>query len=86
MKMKCTSKRKFKRIIRQMFPYVLFDSVVWEIYASEYYNCGLKTYKGINITYINRVWFKHNPHQIYIAPKGMWALPKNELKFKDVEL
>ena len=78
MKMKCTSKRKFKRILRQMFSYVLQDFADLEIYACEYYNCGIKTYKGLEIHFVNRVWFSDNPHQIYIAAKGSFYLNKNE--------
>ena len=78
MKMKCTSKRKFKRILKQMFSYVLQDLTDLEIYACEYYNCGIKTYKGLDINFVNRVWFPNNPHQIYIAPKGSFYLKKNE--------
>jgi len=78
MKMKCTSKRKFKRILKQMFSHVLQDFADLEIYACEYYNCGIKTYKGLDIHFVNRVWFPNNPHQIYIAPKGSFYLNKNE--------
>jgi len=80
MKIKCTSKRKFKRILRQMFPHVLQDLSDLEIYASEYYNCGIKSYKGLDIHFVNRVWFNDRPHQIYIAQKGSFYLNKNELK------
>jgi len=78
--MKCTSKRKFKRILKQMFSYVLQDLADLEIYASEYYKCGIKTYKGLDIHFVNRVWFHDRPHQIYIAQKGSFYLNKNELK------
>jgi hypothetical protein len=84
MKMKCTSKRKFKRILNQMFSYVLQDLADLEIYASEYYKCGIKTYKGLDIHFVNRVWFHKQPHQIYIAQKGSFYLKENELKFKDI--
>jgi hypothetical protein len=63
-----------------MFPYVLQDLSDLEIYASEYYNCGIKTYKGLDIHFVNRVWFNDRLHQIYIAQKGSFYLNKNELK------
>jgi hypothetical protein len=78
MKMKCTSKKKFKRILKQMFSHVLQDLTDLEIYACEYYNCGIKTYKGLDIHFVNRVWFPNNPHQIYIAPQGSFYLNKNK--------
>lgn len=77
MKIKCTSKRRFKKILRKMLPYVLGDVVMFEIYASEYYTCGINTYKGMKITYVNKVWFPTNPHAIYIAQKGMWTISNN---------
>lgn len=77
MKSKCTSKRRFKKILSEMIPYVLGDIVMFEIYASEYYKCGINTYKGMKITYVNKVWFKDNPKAIYISQKGMWTIPNN---------
>lgn len=59
-----------------MIPYVLMDSTKCEIYASDYYKCGINTYKGMEITYINKVWMYDNRHQIYIGMKGMWKIPK----------
>jgi hypothetical protein len=79
MKIKCTSKRQFKKILKQMIPYVLLDPVKCEIYASDYYKCGIKIYKKMEITYINKVWMHDNRHQIYIGMKGMWKLPKNTI-------
>jgi hypothetical protein len=75
MKIKCTSKRKFKKLIKQMLPRVLMDLNLCEIYASDYYKCGINTYKGMEITYINKVWMYENRHQIYIGMKGMWKVP-----------
>jgi hypothetical protein len=86
MKIKCTSKRKLKRILKQMLSYVLQDLADLEIYASEYYKCGIKTYKGLDIHFVNKVWFPKQPHQIYIAQKGSFYLNENELKFKDATL
>jgi len=74
-KIKCTSKRKFKKLIKQMLPRVLMDLNLCEIYVSEYYNCGIKKYKGMPITYVNKVWFSNHPHSIYITMKGMWKVP-----------
>jgi hypothetical protein len=69
-----------------MFSYVLQDLTDLEIYASEYYKCGIKTYKGLDIHFVNRVWFHKQPQQIYIAQKGSFYLKENELKFKEIEL
>ena len=77
MKIKCTSKRRFKKILIKMIPYVLGDVVMFEIYASEIYKCGINTYKGMKITYVNKVWFHNNPHAIYITKNGMWTIPNN---------
>jgi hypothetical protein len=77
MKRKCTSKRQFKKIIKQMIPHILMNRNMVEIYASDIYNCGLKKYQGMEITYIHKVWFHDNPHQIYIAPIGMWGYKKH---------
>jgi hypothetical protein len=75
MKRKCTSKRQFKKIIKQMIPHILMNRNMVEIYASEYYNCGINKYKGMEITYVNKVWFSNHPHSIYITMKGMWKVP-----------
>ena len=70
MKIKCTSKRRFKKILSKMIPYVLGDLLMHEILAHERYDCGIKIYKGMSIKYVNKVWLKHNTHGIYITQKN----------------
>ena len=71
MKIKSTSKRSFKKILTAMMKKSAFkiNSKEFHFYASSNFDCGLKTYKGYNVTFIPVGYLGLKPNCIYLIPK-----------------
>ena len=69
MKIKCTSKRGFKKILNRMI-----DSSEFKIgndymfYAANHFDCGIKTYKGYIVRFIPVGYWDFRIGYIYLAP------------------
>jgi hypothetical protein len=71
MRIKSTSKRSFKKILTAMIKGSAFkiNNKDFHFYASSNFDCGIKTYKGYNITFIPVGYLGLKPNCIYLIPK-----------------
>ena len=70
MKIKCTSKRGFKKILNRMIDKSEFkiDNNKYMFYAAGHFDCGIKTYKGYNVRFIPVGYWDFRIGYIYLAP------------------
>lgn len=70
MKIKCTSKRGFKKILNRMIASSDFKMHNDEnmFYAAGHFDCGIKTYKGYNVRFIPVGYWDFRIGYIYLAP------------------
>jgi hypothetical protein len=71
MRIKSTSKRSFKKILTAMMKGSAFkiNSKEFHFYAASNFDCGIKTYKGYNVTFIPVGYLGLKPNCIYLIPK-----------------
>ena len=71
MKVKCTSKKGFKKILTAMMKGSAFkiNNKEFHFYAASNFYCGIKTYKGYNVTFIPVGYLGLKPNCIYLIPK-----------------
>ena len=71
MKIKCTSKRGFKKILSAMIQQSAFkiNSTDFHFYAASNFYCGIKTYKGYTVNFIPVGYMGFPPNYIYLTHK-----------------
>jgi hypothetical protein len=71
MKIKCTSKRSFKKILTAMMKQSAFkiNSKEFGFYAASNFDCGIKTYKGYQIDFIPVGYLGLKSGYIYLTLK-----------------
>lgn len=70
MKINCTSKRGFKKILNRMIASSEFkiDNNQYMFYAAGHFDCGIKTYKGYSVRFIPVGYWDFRVGHIYLAP------------------
>lgn len=69
MKIKCTSKRGFKRILSTMIAKSKCKITKdYTFYAAEHFDCGVYSYKGIDVKFIPVGLWDFRIGHIYLAP------------------
>ena len=71
MKIKCTSKREFKKILAAMMKASAFkiNNKDFHFYAALNYYCGVHTYKGYDVNFIPVGYLGFPPNYIYLTQK-----------------
>jgi hypothetical protein len=71
MKVKCTSKRRFKKILQKMIDQAAFktNSKEWHYYAASNFDCGIQTYKGYKVNFVPVGYFGLKANYIYLIQK-----------------
>jgi hypothetical protein len=71
MKIKCTSKRSFKKILTAMMKASAFklNTKDFGFYAASNFDCGIKTYKGYDVNFIPVGYLGLRPNYIYLTLK-----------------
>jgi hypothetical protein len=71
MKIKCTSKRRFKKILTAMMKASAFkiNNTDFGFYAASNFDCGIKTYKGYQIDFIPVGYLGLKSGYIYLTLK-----------------
>jgi hypothetical protein len=71
MKVKCTSKRRFKKILQQMISKAAFktNSKEWHYYAASNFDCGIKTFKGYEVNFVPVGYLGMKANYIYLTQK-----------------
>ena len=69
MKIKCTSKKDFKKVLSKMIESSEFKiGNDYMFYAAGHFDCGVKTYKGYDVRFIPIGYFGFKRGHIYLAP------------------
>jgi hypothetical protein len=71
MKIKCTSKRDFKKILTAMIKASAFkpNNKGWHFYAASNFDCGINNYKGYDVNFIPVGYLGLKSGYIYLTQK-----------------
>lgn len=71
MKVKCTSKRRFKKLLQKMINQSAFktNSKEWHYYAASNFQCGIKTYKEYEVNFVPVGYLGLKANYIYLIQK-----------------